>query len=482
MSSVEFNQELHEDLLQLLTALDSAIRSSAEGDLPIVPEGARVQLGNSVALAQKLLSSTIDRDGEDVLLWHTEPACLVPTHPDIDSFARAASSGGLVNETQALRADYLLSQWTRDVLNSLQSGLSDTSVFDPARLELAGLRQQVDALVAAHSAAWTSNVTSENQGFESTWRTLIDASKYLVRTGGGNGEWPLVRAAQLVLGAVIGEAGDVVLVRVFTEEQLAQLASLLSRVMQDATVDRPVVRTGLDEWLDGAMAFARGAVARRRGDKRPRKLALHDDLARLEFRVQSLRSEARQLGSAVAITEFERSAERSAEMALRAAGIAREAASGAGTGQLAEWFDKFATSRRHGSWLWFAIAASVIAATVAALVFHHPDEPDWQQALSSVAYSLPLFALAAFAAKESSRARTTQLWAASLTVQLRTLEAYAEILEPSSRAELYARFSEHVFTPLAPAGQLNELKAVPSEVVRLLEVLAAGATRTPRAD
>jgi len=308
---VELNQPLYEELIERLAALDKLLASQQER--ANAPGGVRAQLADTVALTFRLLSVTVDRSGDDILLWHTEPACLVPTHPDVEAFLRETRSVGVPNETSAFRADHLLLTWARDVLNSLQSGLSTTSVFDSSRLELASLREQLDALWNTHSTSWTVPVTQESHAVESVWRTLTDTSRYLVRTGDRGGDWPLVRAVQLILSAVIGEAGDVVLMRVFSPEQLAQLASLLGRVAQGGT-----------------------------------------------------------------------------------------------------------------------------------------DEQ-----------------------------RAAQLWAASLTVQLRTLEAYSEILEPSDRADMYVRFSEHVFTPLAPAGQVNELKVVPAEVVRLLGEAAAVKSRRP---
>jgi cell division septum initiation protein DivIVA len=136
--------------------------------------------------------------------------------------------------------------------------------------------------------------------------------------------------------------------------------------------------------------------------------------------------------------------------ARRAADAVREVAGETSDTVLGEAFDTYARSERRAAEILRAAAIFVALAVVvgAAFVVLEGDFENLTVAeeLGRVALTIPLAALAAYLARESSRHRRVARWARSIHVQLKTIDAYCESIDDSSlRASLRHEFGRRIF-------------------------------------
>jgi hypothetical protein len=141
-----------------------------------------------------------------------------------------------------------------------------------------------------------------------------------------------------------------------------------------------------------------------------------------------------------------------------------------------------------GRWafVWSAIVVGslLLASSAAVWLLVAAGPLSWQETIGRLAASLPLFAIAGYAARVAKQNRQNSHWAKTMAIQLRTISAYSESLNEKSRNALRLEFGRRVFADPLVTGSTDVGKTdlVPPDlsasVDRLSEVLASvGAAR-----
>lgn len=152
----------------------------------------------------------------------------------------------------------------------------------------------------------------------------------------------------------------------------------------------------------------------------------------------------------------------------------RAAAGEIATADLAQHFETYRKSERTQAEVLRAIAGLLIAGAVVALAHLVPGERTTAEVLQRAVFSLPIFALAAYLSKESAQHRKASQWAATLRVQLLTIDLYAAPLGIEEAAEVRQILARRAFgdVPMLAAGdEAKEDPALPLGLQAVLERL-----------
>jgi hypothetical protein len=121
----------------------------------------------------------------------------------------------------------------------------------------------------------------------------------------------------------------------------------------------------------------------------------------------------------------------------------------------------------HTSMFWLLGAAALTSLTVAVArqLLGDSAPSGWQSLIGHLLVALPLLALAAYCARESSRYRENSRWSGRLAVQLKSISAYCDRLDDDDRRKLLTSFGLYVFGPhFTDRAKDNQLNAIPPEV------------------
>lgn len=227
-------------------------------------------------------------------------------------------------------------------------------------------------------------------------------------------------------------------------------------------------RQSVQEWITNFDdALARGAESDIQTGKRVNNVE-DQDLVR-----KFVRGEARKLADQMAllkalegvtsvrqrVEEEASTASDAAEEAQQHAANSRLAAGETGSNSTAEHFETHAKQEAEAANAW-RIATVVIFAAVAAYAVYHLAEPSgltMSEVLARLGVATPFLALGGYCARESAQHRRFARWAGTLAVQLRTIDAFSDPLEPEERSQLRAAFGRRVFdpSPLAPTKAIE---------------------------
>lgn len=147
-----------------------------------------------------------------------------------------------------------------------------------------------------------------------------------------------------------------------------------------------------------------------------------------------------------------RRTEAAAAVAENSARYAQEASGEAGREGLAAHFEAYAQRERLvADLLRFSVIGLACTVTVLAawLLLIAGSKMTWIELIRKAVLSIPLAALAAYLARESGKHRTKADWAASIAVQLRTVNAFTEPLADALKEDIRGSFGRMIFgTPL----------------------------------
>lgn len=138
--------------------------------------------------------------------------------------------------------------------------------------------------------------------------------------------------------------------------------------------------------------------------------------------------------------------------------------------ELAKEFAAYGKRQEQVSWIWFALAILLLAASVTValtLLNKVGTELDWYSIIGHGLIALPSLGLAAYCSRESSRHRELGQWARRLAVQLKSISAYSSRLDAEPRNALLTDFGKYVFGPHA-LGEDNQMQAVPPEIIKAI--------------
>lgn len=172
----------------------------------------------------------------------------------------------------------------------------------------------------------------------------------------------------------------------------------------------------------------------------------------------------------------------SAETAQKAAAESQQAAGLSGTSTLSEHFDALGESEGRSATKWTVTAIAFISASgiaAVALGLAYRDSSAASQALH-LAWSLPLFAVAAYAARLANHHRVAARWARTAAVQVKSVPAFLNLLnDDSTRTSVLLGLSTRLFTAPDVTGDAStaQMSIVPSETLDAIQKIATNLTR-----
>lgn len=152
-----------------------------------------------------------------------------------------------------------------------------------------------------------------------------------------------------------------------------------------------------------------------------------------------------------------------------------EAAGHVAEGELSLHFSSYEKSEKRAANISrYAVIAIVVAATV--FVFYSLNSTDsgftWLDLAKKVSIIVPAVALAAYLARESTRHRENSTWAATISVQLKTIKAYTDSLSSESRESIRSEFGSRIFTQRSPRHDLSSQGPSATLLTELRDLLA----------
>ncbi|KQS57834.1 hypothetical protein ASG36_14680 [Geodermatophilus sp. Leaf369] len=144
------------------------------------------------------------------------------------------------------------------------------------------------------------------------------------------------------------------------------------------------------------------------------------------------------------------------------------------TGELAQHFEKYRSSERRQAEILRVLAGLIIVGTVVALARLIPGDRTTAEVIQRGAFSVPLFAVAAYLAAESARHRKAAQWAGTLRVQLLTVDLFTKPLDATEAASVRMILANRAFgeVPMLASGNgAKEEAAMPVSVQAVLERL-----------
>lgn len=178
----------------------------------------------------------------------------------------------------------------------------------------------------------------------------------------------------------------------------------------------------------------------------------------------------------ISARRFLEEAESARDRAVDASQTARRAAGVTGEVTLAEHYKTYATqeTKRADQLSIIAVAIVLVIAALAVVLVSDITSPTVSEVLAKASVTLPLAALAAYLARESSRHRMNSRWAQEFTLQLLTFDAFTEPLSDDTREELRRALGQRLFTsggPMLPGVEENHPSAI-AESAGLLDSIA----------
>ncbi|OZD00149.1 hypothetical protein CH281_17100 [Rhodococcus sp. 06-221-2] len=175
-------------------------------------------------------------------------------------------------------------------------------------------------------------------------------------------------------------------------------------------------------------------------------------------------------------------AESAAASATSAAAATQLAAGTVGADSLSMHFDSLSTSEQKSSFQWtitamVALVASGVAAVI--LAVSYKDASLGTQALH-LAWSLPLFAVAAYSARLANHHRLAARWAHTSAVQVKSVPAFLQLLNNAeSRESVLLVLSTRLFsTPEASDdAHTGHMSIVPAETLEAIQKIASSLPR-----
>jgi len=139
-------------------------------------------------------------------------------------------------------------------------------------------------------------------------------------------------------------------------------------------------------------------------------------------------------------------------VAEAAAEHSKKAAGESGSLSLAQHFETYRKSERSAAEVFRALAVALTAIIVVVLVQLPHHGLSVADVLQRALVAVPAFGLAAYLAAEAGRHRRSSQWAATLKVQLLTVDAYVEPLGEAETAEVRQLLARRAFGELPTAG------------------------------
>lgn len=140
-----------------------------------------------------------------------------------------------------------------------------------------------------------------------------------------------------------------------------------------------------------------------------------------------------------------KAAETAAASAESAAVHSRKAAGETGSLNLAEHCEKYRRSERKAAEWLRGLAVLLVALTVILLIRLPHEGFSVADVLQRALIAIPAFGLAGYLAAEAGRHRRASQWAATLKVQLLTIDAYVEPLGDAEAAEIRQHLARRAF-------------------------------------
>jgi len=175
-----------------------------------------------------------------------------------------------------------------------------------------------------------------------------------------------------------------------------------------------------------------------------------------------------QMGAAKDFSQIDEAKQKAIEAATTAEAAAqssRRAAGEAGSLNLAEHFDAYRKSERRAAEILRASAVVLVIVTVVILTRLPHTGLTLADVLQRALIAVPAFGLAGYLAAESGRHRRASQWAATLKVQLLTVDAYVQPLGPEAAAEIRQLLAKRAFEDLpAAAGGAKDKEEQPLQI------------------
>jgi hypothetical protein len=143
-----------------------------------------------------------------------------------------------------------------------------------------------------------------------------------------------------------------------------------------------------------------------------------------------------------------KAAETAAATAESAAQNSRKAAGETGSLNLAEHFETYRKSERTAAEWLRVLAVSVVAVAVIVVMRLPHEDLSIADVLQRALIAVPIFGLAGYLAAEAGRHRRASQWAATLKVQLLTVDAYVDPLGATEAAEIRQHLARRAFGEL----------------------------------
>lgn len=233
--------------------------------------------------------------------------------------------------------------------------------------------------------------------------------------------------------------------------------------------------TGLKLVIDSIDALTADATPGAAPDERDRFLASRRAEAASELRVLALIRRA---------AEAADSAESKAGDAKKAADNAEVASGDAGAAELSREFHQLAENEKADADLFRLLTIGLLGLVLGYAVWlaFWSDAEDYAL-LRRIVVSLAVLALAGYLGAQASQHRREARWAAAITVQLKTINAFTDALAPDRRDDLRYQFGLRVFTRSAELERSAADAPSPAEfeslAQRLIDVVNLAGRRPP---
>ncbi|MCZ2848086.1 hypothetical protein [Modestobacter sp. VKM Ac-2978] len=193
-----------------------------------------------------------------------------------------------------------------------------------------------------------------------------------------------------------------------------------------------------------------------------------------EFEHREVEETARQLERAIdndVATRAAQEARQAASTAQAAASSSRQAAGVAGSTNLAVHFEEYRKSERTQAEVLRVLAVVLVLGALVILGFLFRGEPSATEVAQRAIFALPAFGVAAYLAAEAGRHRRASQWAATLKVQLLTVDAYVQPLGEKEAAEVRQLLARRAFgeLPVASGGSTSEDAPMPLGLQAVLD-------------
>ncbi|KAB1107711.1 hypothetical protein F6X54_25410 [Micromonospora aurantiaca] len=206
----------------------------------------------------------------------------------------------------------------------------------------------------------------------------------------------------------------------------------------------------------------------------------------LEFQRQIIDSSV----STLALLDKREQIARVGEEVQQIADDVQEAAGATASSEIAVFYQEKANSERLRHALWNVVLFGATAGTVGLswfVVSHSPGASFTAHELARVTMALPVLLLAAYAARQASYHRNAESEAGSVAVQLKTVRAFSDALDPHGRQEMLRLLGTKIFGTGSPFDESSTGNAerqnteglmLPSEVVEILRNALTPSQRT----